>query len=340
MRRMARWLIALIIPTVIMAGCGQTAIIDRLVARLDKTTSYQSSFQMTHILPDGTETSFLVDQWVAGDKYRVEVYDAAGELQQTLICDGETLTVRHAPQGLNYAIVDRQGNMLGQDLLIGRLLASLATKSADLKPKLVSLQGTNAWILDLPPGLLRPDYDIGQKIWLDARELSPRQVEMYTLAGSVVTRLVFTQFAWNPTIAPERFISSTPTSGQAISAVRIGQSDLAGLSSQLPFQLHQPRQLPKGVYLNLVTVVEEEGDPVVVQNYVWNGCALCLVERPVHSLVDMDFGQEVELLEGRRARLMNTGQVCTLWWRLGDVELILSGCLSPEELISFAKSIY
>lgn len=315
------------------------AVVDRLSKRLSTMTGYQCSFQMTHLLPDGMEATFLVDQWVEGNRYRVEIYDATGELQQTLVCDGQTLMVRHAPQGLSYAITDGQGNRLGQDLLAGRLLASLTSDSGSLKPILTTCRGKSAWLIDLPPGRLRPDYDIGQRLWLDARELDPGELELYTLSGAVVTRLVFTQFLRNPVIAPERFIASTPTVGRSLETVRIGQSDLAGLE-ELPFRLYRPQRLPAGAYLNLVTVVEEEGDPVVVQNYVWKDCALCLVERPVHNLVDLSFGQDVELADGRRARLLQTGQVYTLWWRMGDVELMLSGCMSPDDLTFFAKSIY
>ncbi len=339
MRRIHAWAIIPLLLTLVLAGCGRTAVIDRLAARLDKMTGYQSSFQMTHILPDGNQTTYLVDQWVAGDRYRVELSNDSGQLQQTLICDGETLTVRHAPQGLSYAIVDGQGTILGQDLLTGRLMTSLTARGLDLRPQLVSLQGASAWLLELKPGLLQSDSEIGQKLWLDAREFTPRQLELYA-SGTVVTRLVFTQFVWNPIIAPERFIASTPATGKALQVVRIGQAELGELHGQLPFKLYQPQQLPKGAYLNLVTVVEEEGDPVVVQNYVWNDCALCLVERPVHDLGDFNFGQKVELAEGRRARLLTTGQVCTLWWRIGDVELMLSGCLNAADLISFAKTIY
>lgn len=340
MRRAYRWIVTLMILSVILVGCGRASVVDRLKRRLEKAERYQSSFQMTHILPDGVEMTYLVDQWVAGDNYRVEVYDATGVLQQTLICDGQTLSVRHAPQGLDYSIINSQGNTLGQDLLAGRLLSSLTNTSTDLKLELVTMQGTRSWLIDLPPGLLRPDYDIGQRLWLDVSEYRPRQLELYTLAGHVVTRLIFTQFLWDPTIAAERFVVSAPTTGKPLQLVKIGQESLAELGPQLPFRLYQPRELPKGARLNLVTVVEEEGDPVVVQNYIWNDRAVSLVERPIHDLVDLTFGREVSLIGGRSARLTTTGQVCSLLWRLDDVELILSGCVSSEELISFAKSIY
>jgi outer membrane lipoprotein-sorting protein len=365
MRRVT-WVLAIVMCVAwVAAGCGKKdaeQVVKDLDHVLGKLESYQGAGKMT--LQTGQQAQeYSVEVWYQTPHYyRIALTNAAKDITQIVLRNDEGVFVLTPHLNKMFRFQSDWPENSGQVYLYQSLIQSIVMDN-DRQ----FTEEKDAYVFDVVANYQNQLLS-RQKIWLNKKDYSPRQVQVTDDNNNVMVSVNFTQFEFGKKFEKDSFdmqrnmtswnLQTMPTSatvgdatgstsadgskqtGAAANAQQLGTTGQGQNSADDSFGVFEPSYVPDGVKAQAPQQVKIGEEKAVMFRYSGTYNYTLIESRPQAKTVTslsgdiLDLGYTLGVLTGTE------GGMKTLTWTYDGVEFRLStGDLPETEMIQIAQSV-
>lgn len=223
-----------------------------------------------------------------------------------------------------------------------------------------SLDNRTTYLLETAPKITpeepTEDYQmVGRtKIWVDKEKWMPLRYEMYNSDGNLTIKIEIRDLKINSGIPDSEFVFNIPD-GAKITTMDLEdfkppeELSLEEAGEQASFEILTPEYLPEGytfnhstVYNNSEFVPDGQTAETVILTYIKEEASIILAETlyegqlPDNAVIDT--GEDIQV-NGTEGKYLSLGEMKTLKWKSGNIDLTLSASLEKNEMLKIAESV-
>jgi len=343
-------MLLLISSSLFVAGCidgdlSAEQIAEKMQQKQDSIEDYSYTMYMTMEFGDQKMESEADMMYKKPNKFKGVQKQPAEMAGSVSVSDGETMWTYNPQQ--NTVMIMELPDMPEQNEPDYLKLIGMMMNESDF-----SLEGTDkvdgrtAYIIDMAP---KDESDFGMsggmKVWVDKETWMPLKMEMKNADGNPLYSIEYRNFQTNTGISDEEFQFEIPegaevqTMDEFVSPERITVEEAR---EEATFDIMVPSYLPDGYefdhamviqgFVEIVSLTYKNGDERL-------GISETVLEDEPQASPIMD-SAEVVSINGVEGKLVTIyGESKMLQWKIGNIQLTLSGSLDKEKLIEIAESM-
>lgn len=355
-------------PALAMGCRGGEPAVDEIVSRVQAA---QAKVESTHVTADiafqmpglgGPDMSMAmsIEQWMDGDKMRLEYVDGAPEMKGTvMVMNGDSLAM-YMPatnQFVETAVPDikEAGTSPGQAAAmtrewVGQILNTNSISFGGIE----EVAGRRTYKLNaVPKATSEAVSDNGgiSTLWVDAETFYPLKLDL--AMGPMHMTMTTREVEYNPVVPPETFVLKAPPGAETsdVDLPQIETITVKDAQEKVTFDLLEAEAGATDFVLENTTVsamlgTEGKNISVVIQTYRAAAGTINVQQMP--SAVGVDLAGA--MLGGEGARAVDVGSReaslaslgiagLVLSWQEGETQIVLSGQVAEEDLLAFAASL-
>jgi len=325
-----------LVSLLVLAGCAVTP--ESLAGRVSRRTSGLQGYYAeveAHVFSPGGEQRYHIRQWFkAPVQWRSEVdFDAD---RQIFLFDGEQVWIYQPGLDDYFRLGDAWVREVSPPFFLLSYLEEMVLAPALRFEGQVEKDGSTLYVLSYP----RPQTSETVRLWLGRKSLFPYMVETYR-DGELQLRLTSNRLKLNPEFRPDLFTFKAPADSTAAAHYLIRPLTLEQARREWPLPVYLPAYLPPGTELMAISLSEERGHGLLLLTF-GGQYPFTLVQRPANGTLPQRTSGMQDLFVGRSPAVAlknRLGGLHTLWWGNETSDFILSGSLSPGDLLRVAASL-
>ncbi len=215
----------------------------------------------------------------------------------------------------------------------------------------ISYQGTDTFekrsVYLIKAAPKKEDMSIGMyfSMWVDSENWMPLKIETFDKNDTLLSSIEYRDITFNTGIPDSEFEFKVPEGATVITREMPAppkKITLEEAKKEVNFSILSPSYLPEGYIFESATVFKYDKMEIVSIEYQ-NGTLMLLLSEQLKDETNSapDFGgAETVSINGAEGKIMSGfGESKMLTWNIENLELMLSGPLSKEEMIKVAESI-
>lgn len=324
------WTIAIIVGVLLLlGGCGGKSadhVVAELTKQAEKMKSYRASGVMTLYTSEQPRVYEVDVAYQAPHYYRVSLTNREQDVSQIILRNDDGVFVVTPSVNRSFRFRSDWPQSNPQPYLYETLVQDI------VKDKERRFEKQEQGYMFETKTSYQNRTLASQRIWLNAKNLTPIKVEALDTNGNVLVEVKFAKFEANAALDDGTFqLDRNMGHGMNEETVPTAAEDARS------FGIILPRYLPEGVELLEEAEVMQADGPVVILKFGGTYEFTLLEQRPTAAMVHLPYGEPVDL--GHSIGVFMGGDRQALHWTYGGVEYQLTGNLPLEEMILVAQSV-